>query len=35
MFCSISEGAVMWGEFGKDLSETLENALIAFPFRRG
>jgi hypothetical protein len=24
----------MWGEFGKDLSEILENSLIVFPFRR-
>jgi hypothetical protein len=34
MLCVISESVVMWGEFGKDLSENLENGLIAFPLWR-
>lgn len=34
-FHSIPESVVMWGEFGKDLSEILKNCLIAFHLRRG
>jgi hypothetical protein len=34
MFCSISERFAIWGEFGKDLSETLKNGLIVFHLRR-